>query len=202
MPFIPDPECRIAVIAIELSDGVDSTLNIVLSLSHIRRRIRSTMGSDVIETFEWDSWGPESTRVLPSYFGEIGPFSISGGKIVISTIEDGTKHPLEGGGFEEYLGILDFNYCGLVSSSDSRAQEAEGVILRDTEGLRVIEMPYSSTWEDEGATGPVVSKLPYRLLICKRYGDFTGVSFDGYRIVGSRIVSEVRFCSMYKLICD
>lgn len=188
--FIPDPAVEILGIIFKSipaepaipSESVTVALSIHLFVQKCQElatdHITEDLKYDAAPVFDWEQWGPPTTRWLPnSVHGEVGGRSTFGSRMLAALVA-----PVEGGNGAHRIHtmMLDFNPRPIARGT----QEA------DTDDYIVRFLDRESTLEVGGIS--IVSALPCRMWISSLWYGYLSLFLDGNTIVG-RLVSAFAY---------
>jgi hypothetical protein len=177
--MVPDPLLAIIGISFSLGRADPDGCSIILSVDAFRKAYLSLLenqaGRDV---FEWEEWGPATTRWLPpSKISPAGIRVICGPRILVR----GWASALVDEASNEFgLMILDFNPRPIRQGA---TQKLEGT-------YQSLVIDHETEWKDPDSDLKVTSRLPFRAFIGKGYSRANFYRFDGSTVV-SRMVCRV-----------
>jgi hypothetical protein len=176
---VPDPLLGIIGFTFYLEDEDRNTCFIILSVDVFRRTYNSLIESQTDRSvFEWEEWGPSTTRWLP--YVDIAPAGIRvtcGPRILVL----GKASALADGGFDDSnLMILDFNPRPIRRGATTKLEKKYQILVIDHE----------TEWEDPRSGLKITSRLPFRVFVSKGFSRGANHRFDGSTIVSRRVRLE------------
>ncbi|CAG8672723.1 4688_t:CDS:2, partial [Acaulospora colombiana] len=187
---MPDPIVNILGISFHLKPGDRSYCCVVLSVDAFTRTYQSLLEKyPDREVFDWEEWGPSTTRWLPYYdINHAGNPNIFGSRMLTW----GRANAIDPRSYDDLnLLLLDFNPRPIRKGAVTTIEERYHVLVVDQETL----------WVDPHGQFTVTSSLPYRAFVTSWLPRHSYFRFDGSTIMG-RGYKEYGFYSFLPLQDD
>lgn len=179
------PDSSVDILPIRMNCGASASSLFVLSVLHILGRIRSNL-DQAITIFEWDEWGPTTTRWLPvNQLINGGPRCVFGSRMIAFThINLFNKMPFSTYMRKAHLVLLDFNQRLIRREKDDRRTQ----IITEDDTRRVVEI-HDASEVCASYTGNVnvTTALPFRAVIDKRACSFYSLYIDSTTILAGKV---------------
>lgn len=183
--FVPDPAVNILVIVFNDMEGKRGHryFTVILSVHLFLRKCQkltlelNDSGIFEVSTLEWNQWGPDVTRWLPTNIhGEFGSRISYGARLATSLVAQSRS----GLHYVHYNMLLDFNPRAIRRSIAEENNDEYSLEIIDGKGI----------WTNSEIV--VESFLPYRAWVSKLEDRYWNLSLDANTIV-ARLVSVLLF---------
>ncbi|PVG03805.1 hypothetical protein CPB86DRAFT_778911, partial [Serendipita vermifera] len=173
---IPDPALAILGIKFRLREDGFKDCCMVLSVGAFQKTYPSLLDRHPSRlVFEWEEWGPTTTRWLP-YHGvnPAGSRIIHGSRMLVWGRANAFAADGSGG---SNLMLLDFNPRPIRKGATTRFGKKYQVLVIDQE----------TEWQYSHAKSKITSKLPFRLSVSQEFPRHSAYRFDGSSLVGRSV---------------